>query len=263
MRITIARIGATGAGVLLALGLFAAAPPAGASSSGGHGVNSADSTCFTATGQTQGRSHSDPDGMSNGGADKPGCTGGIDADRDGNNGCGNDADREDDNNGWCGRKPQGDNGTPATPPPAPTTTTTSTSTTTTTTTTAPPPVTVSPTTGELTDCQIDPKEATDCPVTAQASTTGAHLSVAATTPAVDSGTASDAAGTVAGTSGDVAGDATTSTAAPDTQVLGETVERPSSLPRTGAAVGGLTLLGFGLIGGGRLTVLARKLLRIG
>src|SRR2546427_4551445 len=104
MRRPIARIGAAGAGALLALGLFAAAPPAGASSSAGHGVNSQDSTCFTDTGHTQGRSHSDPDGMSNGGADKPGCTGGIDADRDGNNGCGNDADREDDNNGNCGRK---------------------------------------------------------------------------------------------------------------------------------------------------------------
>src|SRR5437016_5765468 len=91
-----ARIGAIGAGALLALGIFAAAPSAGAS--GTHGRNSDDAACFTATGQTQGRSHSDPDGMSNGGADKPGCTGGFDADRDGNNGCGNDADREDDNN---------------------------------------------------------------------------------------------------------------------------------------------------------------------
>jgi hypothetical protein len=44
--------------------------------------------------------------MSNGGPDKPGCTGGIDADRDGNNGCGNDADREDDNNGQCGLQRQ-------------------------------------------------------------------------------------------------------------------------------------------------------------
>jgi LPXTG-motif cell wall-anchored protein len=46
-------------------------------------------------------------------------------------------------------------------------------------------------------------------------------------------------------------------------VLGETVERPSSLPRTGAAVGGLTLLGLGLVGSGRIAVLARRLLRIG
>src|SRR3954465_7804913 len=50
---------------------------------------------------TQGRSTSDPDGMSNGGADKPGGAGGYDSDHDGNNGCGNDDDFEDDNNGWC------------------------------------------------------------------------------------------------------------------------------------------------------------------
>jgi hypothetical protein len=51
----------------------------------------------------QGHSQSDPDGMSNGGADKPGGTGGIDQDdQDGNNGCGNDDDFEDDNNGNCG-----------------------------------------------------------------------------------------------------------------------------------------------------------------
>ncbi|HLF41791.1 MAG TPA: hypothetical protein VI854_10015 [Acidimicrobiia bacterium] len=41
--------------------------------------------------------------MANGGADKPGCPGGVDrSDQDGNNGCGNDADFEDDNNGRCG-----------------------------------------------------------------------------------------------------------------------------------------------------------------
>ena len=99
---TITRIGATGAGTLLALGLFAA-PPAGAAGGDRDGKSHrTDTSCFTAEGRTQGRSHSDPDGMSNGGADKPGCTGGFDADRDGNNGCGNDADREDDNNGRCG-----------------------------------------------------------------------------------------------------------------------------------------------------------------
>ncbi|MCU1484602.1 MAG: hypothetical protein JWN67_1348 [Actinomycetia bacterium] len=54
---------------------------------------------------TQGRSGSDPDGMTNGGADKPNGTGGYDkADQDGNNGCGNDDDFEDDNNGNCGGK---------------------------------------------------------------------------------------------------------------------------------------------------------------
>jgi hypothetical protein len=54
--------------------------------------------------RTQGRSPSDPDGMTNGGRDKPGSRGGFSDDRDGNNGCGNDDDREDDNNGNCGRK---------------------------------------------------------------------------------------------------------------------------------------------------------------
>lgn len=53
----------------------------------------------------QGHSLSDPDGNANGGLDKPGQTGGFDADRDGNNGCGNDSDREDDANGWCGHRP--------------------------------------------------------------------------------------------------------------------------------------------------------------
>jgi hypothetical protein len=53
----------------------------------------------------QGASSSDPDGTSNGGADKPGGSGGYDkADQDGNNGCGNDDDFEDDNNGNCGGK---------------------------------------------------------------------------------------------------------------------------------------------------------------
>jgi hypothetical protein len=55
---------------------------------------------------TRGKSPSDPDGMSNGGADKPGMTGGTDSYRDGNNGCGNDLDREDDDNGWCGHHPK-------------------------------------------------------------------------------------------------------------------------------------------------------------
>ena len=51
----------------------------------------------------QGKSPSDPDGDSNGGADKPDQPGGVDlADQDGNNGCGNDDDFEDDNNGNCG-----------------------------------------------------------------------------------------------------------------------------------------------------------------
>ena len=53
----------------------------------------------------QGTSQSDPDGDSNGGADKPDGPDGVDlADQDGNNGCGNDDDFEDDNNGNCGGK---------------------------------------------------------------------------------------------------------------------------------------------------------------
>jgi len=101
---TITRIAATGAGALLAIGFFAT-PPAGAKSSerSGRGERPQTAACFDETGRTQGRSHSDPDAMENKGFDKPGCTGGFDADRDGNNGCGNDADREDDNNGHCGR----------------------------------------------------------------------------------------------------------------------------------------------------------------
>lgn len=124
------RIGAAGASALLALGLFAAAP-AGASDD--HEPSSEDKaraakvTCLSSDGKTQGRSTSDPDGMSNGGPDKPGCTSAIDADSDGNNGCGNDADREDDNNGHCGLKaqssPSGDDETDEQDEPSSTTTT--------------------------------------------------------------------------------------------------------------------------------------------
>ena len=54
----------------------------------------------------QGKSGSDPDGNTNGGADKPGGTGGVDQlDQDGNNGCGNDDDFEDDNEGHCSGAP--------------------------------------------------------------------------------------------------------------------------------------------------------------
>ena len=264
MRRTIARIGATGAGALLALGLLATAP-AGASPAG-HGANSQDSTCFTATGQTQGRSHSDPDGMSNGGADKPGCPGGFDADQDGNNGCGNDADREDDNNGNCGRKKPGAGGE-STPAP-----TTSTSTSTTTTTTGPPTVTplVEPGLVEPSDCQVDPKEATGCTTAAQVAGTGARLSVAGTGSGAGGAATPESGGAVSGTTGTAGtatasdtADTTTSTTAPGTEVLGETLSRPSALARTGAGVGLMTLLGVVLTGGGRLAVLARRLLRIG
>jgi hypothetical protein len=259
MRTTIARIGALGAGAVLAVGLFATAP-AGANGSSGHGVNREDSTCFTATGHTQGRSHSDPDGMSNGGADKPGCPGGSGVDQDGNNGCGNDADREDDNNGNCGRQKTTESGPGVTAPSTSTTTTSSSSSTTTT--TGGPAVTVAPT-AELSDCQVDPKEATDCPASAQAAGTGARLSVAAATPATGAAAAGStgAAGTTAATNADTG--ATTTTTAPATEVLGEQISRPSALARTGAGVGAMALLGVVLCGGGRLAVLARRLLRIG
>ena len=259
MRNTIIRIGIAGAGAMLALGLVGFAPPAGAAAS--HGVNSEDSTCFTANGP-QGQSHSDPDGMSNGGADKPGCPGGFDADQDGNNGCGNDADREDDNNGHCGNGKGHDKSGGA---PVPTTTSTTTTTTTaspsTTATTAPDAVAspaVEPAV-DLSDCQIDPKEATDCPDSTSAGvarTGGVRLAPAADSGAVTTDTIpSDVDASQAGTDAP--------TAAPGTTVLGQTLVRPSALARTGAGVGGLTLLGLALFGGGRLTALARRLMRIG
>jgi hypothetical protein len=67
----------------------------------------------------------------------------------------------------------------------------------------------------------------------------------------------------AGESAPAATETTTSATTPDTQVLGETLSAPDTLARTGAGIGGLALLGGLLVGGGRLTVLARKLLRIG
>ena len=130
MNATTGWIGSIVAGSLLALGLLAAAPVAAAAPAdrqfdceGPSAASEAHKTPDTEDGDhpsgkpgkgleqngnsgTQGASNSDPDGDSNGGADKPGCDGGFDAhDRDGNNGCGNDHDFEDDNNGWCGRKP--------------------------------------------------------------------------------------------------------------------------------------------------------------
>ena len=259
MRSTIARIGIAGAGGMLALGLVVFAPPAGASGSGGHGVNHEDSTCFTAGGP-QGHSHSDPDGMSNGGADKPGCPGGINADQDGNNGCGNDTDREDDNNGNCGRNKGHDtNGEAPAPAPAPTTTTTVTTAPPTTVTTEP---SVAPLT-EPTDCQVDPKEATGCPATTSAQTagtTGARLAPAAESAGV---TAATTPSDIGGAATDGASASTTTTTAPGTEVLGQTLTRPGTLARTGAGVGGLSFLGLALFGGGRLTALARRLLRIG
>jgi hypothetical protein len=53
----------------------------------------------TAVSGDRGKSPSDPDGMDNGGADKPGGQGGTIGAQDGNNGSGNDIDCEDDNRG--------------------------------------------------------------------------------------------------------------------------------------------------------------------
>jgi len=230
MRGTIVRIGATGAGAVLALGLLAG-PSAGAPRSDKDKESKPESnkvTCFQPEGKTQGRSMSDPDGMSNGGADKPSpeCTGGIDkTDRDGNNGCGNDADREDDNNGNCGGQKPDDTGNPA----------------------------VQPETDEAdpADKVKDNPDAGAADVSVQAAGSTGEAGAQA---AADDTTADPAAA-----------ETTTSTPEPDTQVLGETLTQPepATLARTGAGIGGLALLGGLLVGGGRLTVLARKLLRIG
>ncbi len=233
MRRIFVRIGATGAGAVLALGLFAA-PPAGADGSSkdkAKAERSGKVTCLDDEGHTQGRSLSDPDEMDNGGADKPGCTREApwdeDIDNDGNNGCGNDDDREDDNNGNCGHeKAQGsDDDSDADDDDADDTTV--------------------PT--ETVDGDVQVQAAGSVPEAAEASsnTTEAPTSVlgaSVTAPAAD-----------------------TATSAPtsDTQVLGETLSAPDTLARTGAGIGGLTLLGGLLFGGGRLVVLARRFLRIG
>ena len=228
MRTAIVRIGATGAGALLALGLLA-----GPSAAKGSDKQSSDEkvresnkvTCFQPVGKTQGRSMSDPDGDTNGGADKPGCTReepwDDDTDNDGNNGCGNDADREDDNNGNCGgENAQGPGNEP----------------------------------GQ----QEDGNDVTD-----NTGTDGGDVSVqgaALESESADTTTADPAALTAAD---DTTAAAQSTTPEPETHVMGETLTAPDTLPRTGAAVGGLALLGGLLVGGGRLTVLARKLLRIG
>ncbi len=231
---TITRIGLAGAGALLTVGLLTSSP-AGAKPSerGDKGGRPQTAACFDETGKTQGKSHSDPDGMSNGGFDKPGCTGGFDSDRDGNNGCGNDADREDDNNGNCGRDRDRDRDDEEN------TGSTTTTSTTTTTTTAP--------------VGTDDGGTDDGDDTA---VVGAGTSTAGT-PAQ---TTTVLAGTAATT------DPATTDSATDpvtTEVLGETLERPSTLPRTGAGVAGLALLGGLLCGGGRLAALARRFTRIG
>ncbi|MGH2811304.1 MAG: hypothetical protein ACRDI1_01145 [Actinomycetota bacterium] len=54
-----------------------------------------------------------------GAADKPGGSGGFDADKDWNDGCGNDTDFEDDNNGRCGGRKADQPPPPPPPPPHP------------------------------------------------------------------------------------------------------------------------------------------------
>lgn len=230
MRTVIVRIGATGAGALLALGLLAGPSAAkGSDKQSEEKVRESNKvTCFQPDeGKTQGRSLSDPDGDTNGGADKPGCTRespwDADTDNDGNNGCGNDADREDDNNGNCGgENTQGPENEPG-------------------------------------DEQDDGDDVTDNTetggdVTVQGTGLESEAEVANTTTA-DTAAVTAADGTTPA--------AQATTPEPETKVLGVTLTAPDTLPRTGAGIGGLALLGGLLVGGGRLTVLARKLLRIG
>jgi hypothetical protein len=223
MRATIVRIGTTGAGALLALGLLAGPSAADGSAKQKDADQSGKVTCFQPEGKTQGRSLSDPDG---GEADKPGCSGGTAGDKDGNNGCGNDADREDDNNGNCGKQ-KTEAGNPGDEQ------------------------------ADGNDTEVKPEKVEGDVTVQSAGTTQAPAEAASTT--------TPAATTVLGSTVTAAGadDTSTTTAAPGTQVLGETLTRPGTLARTGAGVGGLALLGGLLVGGGRLTVLARKLLRIG
>lgn len=258
MRGTIVRIGATGAGAVLAVGLLTV-PPAGANGPDRNKKSERSSKvsadCFDTSGKTQGRSYSDPDGMSNGGHDKPGCTGGFNADRDGNNGCGNDSDREDDNNGRCGGRKDRPNGS-------------------TTTTTVPTDVSAA---GAAKDCGGCPKDpAAGASVTDDGATVetvgaatdtsvldaNAALLPAAGASATADATAAETAVSATGSTSPAGVEAATATE-PQTEVLGETLTRPSALARTGAGLGGLALLGGLLCGGGRLALLARKALRIG
>ena len=226
MRTVIVRIGATGAGALLALGLLAGpSTAAGGSDKESKSEQSNKVTCFEPEGKTQGRSLSDPDGTTNGGTDKPGCVGVADADKDGNNGCGNDADREDDNNGNCGGEDES----------------------------------VQP---EDDDDTVNP-EIVESDVNVQGATAESGSGTLATEAA--STTSADPTAVTAADSTSPA--AQTTTPEPETQVLGETLTAPDTaadaLPRTGAGIAGLALLGGALVGGGRLSVLARKFLRIG
>jgi hypothetical protein len=227
--------------------------------------------------------------MSNGGADKPGCTGGFDADRDGNNGCGNDADREDDNNGNCGRQKaqrsgnagaQRERGDDAKVKAAKVKAARvkaekvdadikircqghDRDTTTTTPTTGSTDVSAAATAN---GCPKDSEDsavlgATDVRVQAAGSVPDSALLAAEASTT----TTTTAPTTVLGASvtAPTAAETPASTTPPDTQVLGETLSAPDTLARTGAGIGGLALLGGLLCGGGRLTVLARRFLRIG
>ena len=235
MRGLIVRIGATGAGGLLALGLLA-----GPSAANGSDKQSTDEsrarqsnhvTCFQPEGKTQGRSLSDPDGDENGGADKPDpdCTGGVDQnDRDGNNGCGNEADREDDNNGNCDGGDGQVSGNEAVQP------------------------------ADDNDVTVNPET-----VEGDVNVQGAATESEAGTPAAEAASTTTANRAEVTAADDTTPAAQTTTPEPETEVLGMTLSAPDTLARTGAGVGGLALLGGLLVGGGRLTVLARKLLRIG
>ncbi len=193
---------------------------AGASPAGAtRGGSQVESTESVRTGGSQ----SDPDGNSNGGKDKPGYNGGYDSDKDWNNGCGNDADREDDNNGWCGRKPSKDK---------------------------------------------SGNEAEAAARNDEAATVSATVSTPAPAPATFTAAGTTARAQPAGT--EVAGAqvgadsttpplvATTPAGSTETEVLGETLVRPSALARTGAGVGALALLGAGMLGAGRLAAFARR-----
>lgn len=278
---TITKIGVAGAGALVALGVMAA--PAGAN--GSPDKKSEHVTCLSVAGRTQGRSQSDPDGRSNGGTDKPGCTGALDADRDGNNGCGNDADREDDNNGHCGGKglaglerclaadadaEAGDEDVHARidfrggDPLA---------------------ERASRNTGIKVDLDV-PLDVVRCGADALAARAATAASTGTLTDAtVDAsvgasalpGGATGSTAVTPGTAGSATGTtATASTTAPGanhastrattsttggTEVLGQSLTRPGALARTGAGAGGLAALGLGLSGSGRLLALARRLFR--
>ncbi len=107
---------------------------------------------------------------------------------------------------------------------------------------------------ELSDCEIDRKEAEGCDTAAEQG--GVEATVSAASGDTAAGTAGGA--TAAGVETPIASATGTTPTEPQTEVLGETLERgPSTLARTGAGVGGLAVLGGLLCAGG---VLVRRLL---